>query len=347
LAPDVTQVFVPIAKSDAAARRELDAKIGGQFTVQAMQLVYLPGLVGAAKVSFVEAKRDIDYRIERVLAAPVAESALDVDWAPSQELNLSMRDLSTSSGAAGEGQGPFYGPVPTTINTARKVKTASSKFADYVYYESRLPVLVHKGLAIYQHPDEPEREFRIRLQQAAREARDEEVDALHKRYQGQIEKVTRRLSQEERDFDIKKQEHNARIQQEAIGIGESVLNFFLGRRSSSIFSSAASKRRLSARAKAALEEQEQEIADLTQDKEELEAELSAQAEEITARWEGVLDEITTEELTPRRSDVDVALVALAWLPHWRIEYDEGFGARSSLVEAYVPEAGEAGNREAR
>ncbi len=344
LAPDVPQVYMPVGKSDAAALRELGDKSGGRMTsVQAAQLVYAAGLIGAAQVSFVAPKRDIDHRVERVLALPVAEAGLGIDWADALVSNSSLRDLrrASESAAAAQGQGPFFGPVPEPINTARKIKAAEGKFSDYLYYQSRLPVLVHKGLAVVQKPDESERDFKIRLQQAAREARDEEVDALEERYETQIDKLTRRIEQEERDLADKKGERDARLQQEAISAGESVLNFFLGRRSSTIFSRAASKRRMTAKAKAAIDAQAEEIADLEQDKEELQADLKKEADEITRRWEDVLDEVTTEDLAPRRSDVEVTLVALGWLPYWRFEMDEGLGARSVLVEAYGMQSDEA------
>jgi hypothetical protein len=44
--------------------------------------------------------------------------------------------------------------------------------------------------------------------------------------------------------------------------------------------------------------------------------------------------LTTQELAPRRSDVDVNLVALAWMPSWLISYQQGGLTRTTKLRAY-------------
>ena len=98
------------------------------------------------------------------------------------------------------------------------------------------------------------------------------------------------------------------------------------------------------------EETEEEIIDLTdsadtgeaaaeEDIVELEAELEEAAKEITRKWADLLDDLTTEELHPRRTDVDVRLVALAWLPSWLITYNDGVRSREATIAAYLAPEG--------
>jgi hypothetical protein len=49
----------------------------------------------------------------------------------------------------------------------------------------------------------------------------------------------------------------------------------------------------------------------------------------------LLDEVSTEELTPRRTDVNVRLVALAWLPSWLVNYSEGDRVQTATLAAYA------------
>jgi hypothetical protein len=95
---------------------------------------------------------------------------------------------------------------------------------------------------------------------------------------------------------------------------------------------------MSTQAKLDIEESEAEIKAIGEDIAELEAELQEESMEITRKWADMLEEITTEEITPRRTDVNVRLVALAWLPSWLVTYDEGFGPQTTTLAAYpLPE----------
>ena len=129
-------------------------------------------------------------------------------------------------------------------------------------------------------------------------------------------------------------EHAARSREELLGVGETVLGLFMGRRSTSAISRAATKRRMTSKAKIEIGDTQDEIADLQEEIAKLEAELKQATDEITQRWDGVLDDLTTQELAPRRSDVDVNLVALAWMPSWLISYQQGGFTRATKVRAY-------------
>ena len=100
-------------------------------------------------------------------------------------------------------------------------------------------------------------------------------------------------------------------------------------------STIARKNRLADQAKLEIEETEQEIADLEAEIADLEEELQAAVQEITRRWTDALDELVTEEIHPRRTDVDVRLAALAWLPSWLITYHDGIHAREATIAAYL------------
>jgi hypothetical protein len=54
-----------------------------------------------------------------------------------------------------------------------------------------------------------------------------------------------------------------------------------------------------------------------------------------------LDDLTIEELHPCRTDVDVRLVALAWLPLWLVTYDDGIRSREATIAAYLAPEGRA------
>ncbi|MCB0236114.1 MAG: hypothetical protein KDG58_18155, partial [Anaerolineae bacterium] len=74
-----------------------------------------------------------------------------------------------------------------------------------------------------------------------------------------------------------------------------------------------------------VEESQDQIATYQQDIKDLEKELEDATAEITQRWETAVDDIQTYEVKPRRTDVDVDRVALAWTPFWQVTVAEPGG----------------------
>ena len=235
----------------------------------------------------------------------------------------------------GDGQGPYFGPIPAAATSAQELKNINKNLADWFYYQSRLKLTVHKELGLFQKPGETLRDFKIRLQQAARERRDADVDALEKKYQSQIERMADKLRREERDLAEAEEEYGSRKQQEIVGIGETVLGFFFGRRSSRALSNAASKRRMTSKAKSKIDEAQEDVEEIREEIADLENALKTESDEITRKWADLLDTLTTEEIAPRRTDVKVNLATLAWLPSWLITYSDGRGSHTATITAYT------------
>ena len=80
----------------------------------------------------------------------------------------------------------------------------------------------------------------------------------------------------------------------------------------------------------------QNVVDMVEKQEKYD-ELEEEAGEITQKWDDLMDDLETEELEPRRTDVDVQLVALAWMPSWLITYDDGGHTRTVAIPAHPQE----------
>jgi len=334
LDPNVEQAYLPAVVSDQAAIRYLMQETRRTITAEHVQLVYEPALLGICSVRFFDRKRNIDQQTEQILLVPATTGLGGVDWADSERLSLTQRDLLSRPERVDAAQGPFFATAPESANSARELKSLAKELSDWLYYNSRLSIKVHNELELYQMPGERERDFKIRLQQAAREQRDREVDKLEEKLDRQIDRLQDKLRKQERELAADEAEHAARKQQEMVGIGESVLGWVLGRRSTRTLSTAANRRRMTAKAGQEVEETQQEIDEMKREIAELGDQLKEESEEITVRWASLLDDLDSEELSPRRTDVDVRTVLLAWLPSWVIRYEEGGRTTSDTVAAY-------------
>ncbi len=90
---------------------------------------------------------------------------------------------------------------------------------------------------------------------------------------------------------------------------------------------------MTAKAKADIQESKDEIARFQEDMEEVQQTIAEEAERITEDWADTLDHVETYLVKPRRADIDVDLVALAWLPYWEIGYES---VRGRLTHDRVP-----------
>ncbi len=340
LDPSVPQVFLPVEHNEQAAIRQAAQDTGQALDVESTRLIYEPAIVGGASVRFVDRKRRIDERTEKIFLAPAPDDLRGIDWDTAEALPIQLSDLASGPERVGKEQGPFFAPAPEMANSARELKSIGKDLADWLYYNHRLPITVHEELGLFQQPGESERAFKIRLQQAARERRDAEVDKLEQKYQTRIDRLETKLRRQERRLSEDEAEYDARKREEIVGIGESVLGFFMGRRSTRAISRASTKRRLTTKSKMDIEDTREEIADIKAEIADLEAELKEASDDITARWGDSLANLTTDEIAPRRTDVDVRLVALVWLPSWQITVNDNRGTRTLTVAAYpTPENG--------
>jgi len=146
------------------------------------------------------------------------------------------------------------------------------------------------------------------------------VDKLRRKYRKKLDRLEKRLAREQRELADDQGEYQARKREELISAGESVIGLLgiFGRRSTTGFSRAARKRRLTSSAKADIAESQEEIESLKAETEDMRQELEEEAKAIADRWASVADEIEDHAIKPRRKDVDVEMVALAWAPYWEI-----------------------------
>jgi prefoldin subunit 5 len=175
----------------------------------------------------------------------------------------------------------------------------------------------------------------MRLTQTAREKRDDEVDKLTRKYDKQLQRLEKKLRKAEASLDKKKEKAGARKREMAVSVGESVLGMFMGRRSTRSASTALSKYRQSKISKMDVEEAEETVEALQEEIEALEQELKQEVDSIAAEWDEALAEFEEVPVRPRKKDVQVDMLSLAWLPHWSLTYKDSKGtAHTELAPAY-------------
>jgi len=137
-----------------------------------------------------------------------------------------------------------------------------------------------------------------------------------------------------RDLDSDRAELEDRKRDEMVGMGETVLGLFMGRRRTSIATSASRRRGMTSRAKREIDDTKEEIKDLREDYEEIEAELKEEVDEIKEEWEKVAEQIDEYEVKPRKTDVIIDSLMVAWVPYYYITYQESGMTLNKIISAY-------------
>lgn len=189
LDPDVMQVYLPLAVSDQEALRYLVQETKLNIQSERVQLVYEAAILSQATVRFADRKRQLDESLDKLFLAPAPVGIERVDWSLAEELGLATRDLRQTPERVLTEQGPFFSPVPEAVNSTRELNGIKKDLADWLYYNCRLTIQAHSELELYQAPHERERDFKIRLQQAARERRDAEVDQVAEAVERQMSRL--------------------------------------------------------------------------------------------------------------------------------------------------------------
>lgn len=279
-------------------------------------LVYRPVLVGAAKVRFADAKAKVDSTRNVFVFTPIRDQAVPVNWEEAQEVTgLALNDLEKKPAP-----GAAFGDLPAQAAKAKNYADWEKDFVAWLYAGQSLELLRSPSTGAVSRAGEDERDFRIRLQQAAREKRDAAVEALRQKYGTRInalqEKVRKAQQAVEREA---AQASQARVQT-ALSFGATLLGAFTGRKLASASNLGKATTALRGVGRSA-----QQQSDVGRAKETVEAykkqleELNAQFEADCAALESKIDPLTetleTLVIKPKKADISVQLVSLVWAPY--------------------------------
>jgi hypothetical protein len=112
------------------------------------------------------------------------------------------------------------------------------------------------------------------------------------------------------------------------------VGMFIGRRRTSVLSSASRRRRMTQLAKADLDESVATIAKLKKELEGLQRAMNDELEALEQRWAQLAGNIQEIRVQPRKTDIAVDIFGVGWAPIWQFVMAES-GQRVE-VPAYQP-----------
>jgi len=301
LPPRVPQYFVPIRSR----------QLPGQ------NLLYRPEIIGAGEVHFSNAKTGVNLIRDVVYRATILEGPMAIDWDSAVELDLNLNDLEQSPRESAQ-----YANLPAIAMKDDSYRFWSKEYASWLYQNQKLELWRSASLKEFSRAGESDRDFRVRLQQQAREQRDEAAERLRQKYAPKIASLQERLRRAQAAVEREKDQAKQQKLQTALSFGATVLGGFMGRKTVSAGSLGRAKSTVSGVGRSMkesrdIERAEDTVESIQQSLQQLQADFKADTDALAARIDPLTEQLEQIAVRPAKKDVSVQLLALGWLPYWQ------------------------------
>ena len=301
LPPEIPQFYIPVRGRGAANS----------------SLVYQPRLLGTAKISFIDTRNKVNLAKDMIFITPILDEAIPVNWDDAQELEVAANDLEKSPEA-----GAKFPSLPAVAGNARSYAAWNRDFSSWLYGSQSLELFSSPSLNQSSKPDESERDFRVRLQLAAREQRDQATETLRKKYAPKFAALQERQRRAEQAKEREAAQAKQQGLQTAISFGATLLSAFTGRKalSASTLGKAATAARGVSRTAAANQDigrADETVEAIKKLQTDLQAQFNEETAALTAKIDPQTESLDTIMIKPRKSDINIQLLAFTWAPYWQ------------------------------
>lgn len=296
LSPDITQYYIPIRSSHDGT------------------LSYRPMLLGLAEIHYSKAKT-IEMTQTATLLATFNDGPIDLDWNEATAITLPAEDLDSEPQT-----GAQFTDVPAKAAKVKSYATWRKDFGSWLYRNQRLELFESPSLDLASNPGESERDFRVRLQQLAREQRDQAVEKLRQKYASKFAQLEERKRRAEQAVAREAEEAKDQKYQTAISFGATLLSSIMGRKRGGVLGRATTTARgvsRTLRQSDDVDRAEENVAAVSQSLADLEAQFRAEAETIERSLDPTTEQLDTVSLKPTKANINVKLLTLVWAPYWQ------------------------------
>jgi len=287
-------------------------------------LTYRPRILATTELHYVDKAAGIDSWTRSARLADFGDTT--PDW--SQATDIPAIESVTAQGPV---EGAGFAELPAAALAARNYAAWSKDLEAALYRDGAVELLAARSLKLTSNPGESEGDFRARIAQALREHRDAAVAKLREKHAAKLKSLDDRLRRASDRVEREKAQYSQRKLDTAVSIGTSILGAIFGGRST-----AATRAGSAARSAGRAMNERGDVARAGESLEALTAERNALLESIereAATLAASLDPegVTLEKIriAPRKSDIAIGRIALAWEP-WRAGPD-GFPRPASTL----------------
>jgi hypothetical protein len=285
-----------------------------QFFAPGAGTTWTPMLVGAARLTYSDAKLGLDETSDIVVWTPLSDGPVAADWEHAEPAAFGVEDLAREPAGGGT-----FAPVPPAATRARSYAAWTKAFAAWAGRSQSVELLRAPRVKLTAHPGETEGAFRVRVQHALRERRDAAVAALRAKQGARLVAHDEKIRRAKQAVDRESQQASEQKMSAAVSLGATVLGALFGRKAVSV--GTLGRATTAARGVSRVGRQAQDVARaqatvdaLVAQRDEMAAALEAEVAQIQAEWSADADALERVVVKPKRGGVQPQLVALVWRP---------------------------------
>ncbi|MCE9595752.1 MAG: DUF87 domain-containing protein [Planctomycetes bacterium] len=296
LPPEIAQYFVPARGAQ-----------GGT-------LEYRPALFGSAKLMYSEAKTKLECESTAARLCAFGTGAVAIDWDGAESVELGENELENEPVS-----GARFAALPADCTKAKSYDAWKRAFADSLFRTQKLELCMQLDLELVGALGESERDFRLRLDQALRERRDESVEKVRAKYAPKLAALEERKRKREQAVEVQASQARDAKMSTALSFGAALLGAFFSRRSTSgtVGRAATAARGVSrsVRESGDVSRAQEDVRALDEQRAEIERAAETELRAETERLARLANEVERVTLRPKKTAVSVRAVVLVWVPH--------------------------------
>ena len=291
-------------------------------------LSYRPAVLGQARLHYVDKKSAVDAWESVALLASV--DGTQVQWDEAQEL---PGDAGTRLGSA-PSEGASFEEAPAALTNAGAWADWKKSLAAALYQSRPLKLFRCDALDAVSTPGESLAEFKARLTHSGHEQRDADVEALRKRWAPKLQTLQNAVQRAQKTLADQQSQASGQTLDTVVTVGTTLLGAFLGRKAVSVTNLNRARTALRSGSRTVKERQdvgtaEQQLESARKQLADAEAEFQEETEKLQASAAPGALAVAEFTIPPRKSDIAVGNLLLAWSP-WRTGPD-GMPAPASAV----------------
>lgn len=212
----------------------------------------------------------------------------------------------------------FYGEVPQPLSSAGGFKDLQTNLVDWLYNNLRMSVYQNPTLKMFSGLDEDRRSFISRVQAAARDGRDAELDATAHKFDKRLQDLEDRAQLKSMKLEASRSESEGRKREEMLSGGESIWRLMKGNTYMTL-SRAGRLRRMTSSSEDRVGIVQQELMEIADRLERTEGEMEAALQQVKEKWSRAVQQIQEVPITPLKKDINFILFGIGWVPYWDTE----------------------------
>ena len=275
------------------------------------RVVYRPALIGLASIRYLDRRYNLDHVLRKCLLVREPDKRGMIHWEEHVTGSIDQK-LLTARGV----EGAEYAALDLPLADAKLMAAMRKDLGAWLFQTGELRLLSNAALKLTAAPGITENEFAAQCASQSELALKKELATLADTQRKKTAVLKERLAREERELAMDQSNLNQRTIEE-VGSGLNTVLGMLGGRKRSI-SSNLTKRRMTATAKASVDESVQTIEALRKQIADLEAGMAQEEMAVRDKWQTAAKEITSMAILPQKANIFLDAFGVVWLPYYLI-----------------------------